>query len=328
MKFKSSKYRIGFVYDRSGVAYTEIAGIRKSTKLVFSIKNKSDLIEILEERIRQHLNPSNNIGKGNYTWHDLVNKFLAEHNLPKKSINEIRYAVNYYLSDNYYLTDVEGMRQAIISNSDNKLAVNSHNRYISNLKRIFTYGISEGLLDRQIINNSMLKSEMKEVLHTFTDDEMNLILDNCTNKQLYLIIKLISFTGMRINEALNLKKEDITERCIIIKETKNKRYRYIPMSLSNDLPKLCDNIIKFGMFTICKEEISRIFSNMLEKLNIKYRHTLFHGIRRYVENKLLQAGYDSRAIADLLGHNPIVQEQSYRQKHNLEQLEKKLNNVL
>lgn len=56
-RWVSSKYNIGYLEPRNGIAQTRICGKRQTTNLKWIEKNKKEAIAILEERIKIHLHP-------------------------------------------------------------------------------------------------------------------------------------------------------------------------------------------------------------------------------------------------------------------------------
>jgi integrase len=118
-----------------------------------------------------------------------------------------------------------------------------------------------------------------------------------------LYVEFLLNTGLRRNEALNLKIEhvDFGKNLIYIERTKGKKYRPIPLNrrARHVLLELGENL-----FTKLKpESVSHKFGDMMEHLNLK--GFKLHSLRHTFATRLVSAGVDIYAVKELLGHQDI-----------------------
>ncbi|MDN6011929.1 MAG: tyrosine-type recombinase/integrase, partial [Lactococcus lactis] len=129
--------------------------------------------------------------------------------------------------------------------------VNGHLRVI---RALFSYCINEEYIryEEAPIHRVKWIQEKKTIVNTFTDSEIKMMLHYtrkrtfhtikktgkgrtgfCTkfvNERNYLLLLILTDTGMRINEALSLKLENINDSQIIIKSGKGKKDRIVHCS--------------------------------------------------------------------------------------------------
>ena len=148
------------------------------------------------------------------------------------------------------------------------------------------------------------------------------MIETTNNIKHKLIIKLLYGCGLRVNEIVNLKKEDINfeENLIKINLGKGKKDRFVklPSSVKEELGyyvKLNNEDYLFpsnkgGKLT--KKTIAKIVQNAAKKAKIKkrvYPHLLRHSFATH----LLEQGIDLRIIQKLLGHSSIKTTKIYTQ---------------
>lgn len=155
-----------------------------------------------------------------------------------------------------------------------------------------------------------------------TISEIKRLINSTNNIKHKLIIKLLYGCGLRVNEIINLKKEDINfeENLIKIRLAKGKKDRFlkIPFSIKDELEsylKLNDSNYLFpsnrgGKLTTAT--IQAILKSSAKKAEIKkrvYPHLLRHSFATH----LLENGTDIKIIQKLLGHSDIKTTQIYTQ---------------
>ena len=174
---------------------------------------------------------------------------------------------------------------------------------------------------KENINLKSIKRN-KTLPEILTIEEIKKLIKETNNIKHKLIIKLLYGTGLRVNEIVNLKKQDLNfeESLIHIKLAKGKKDRFvkIPESISNELKKFSS--LEKGEYLfesnrggkLTTATIQAILKNASKKAKIKkrvYPHLLRHSFATH----LLENGTDLRVIQKLLGHSDIKTTQIYTQ---------------
>ncbi|MFW6286240.1 MAG: site-specific tyrosine recombinase/integron integrase [Nanoarchaeota archaeon] len=152
-----------------------------------------------------------------------------------------------------------------------------------------------------------------------------------TNKQHQLIIKIYYSSGLRLSEAINLKKKDFNfiDNIIWIRDGKGGKDRMsiLSKSLSKELEEFLqyknDNDFVFVNKRgdpISPRTIQSIIEKARKKINIS-KDVHIHTLRHSFATHLLEEGVDIRKIQELLGHSDLSTTQIYT-KVSSEELKK------
>ena len=120
------------------------------------------------------------------------------------------------------------------------------------------------------------------------------------------------YTGLRTNELLNLKWEDVFLRnknpYIYVRETKNNEPRKIP--LINKVKKVLTEILHESEYVFTSPvtrgkylDIKTTFGRTVLKAGIP--HITFHKLRHTTASRLNELGVDIVTIKEILGHKDI-----------------------
>jgi integrase len=132
------------------------------------------------------------------------------------------------------------------------------------------------------------------------------------------LVKVALHTGLRKGELLRLEWSDVDfdQRLILVKNTKSKRRRYVPM---NDtvvamLKPMFDAKDSRHVFIDPESKeailnIERAWKKALRKAKIKTFR--FHDLRHTFASRLVQAGVAIQVVKDLLGHQDITTTMRY-----------------
>ena len=165
-------------------------------------------------------------------------------------------------------------------------------------------------------------------------EEVNSMLEVTLNLKHRLVLMFLYFTGIRLNEIINLKWEDLDfQRGIIhLKIAKGEKERII--FFHDKLKRFIEyfNIKKEGFIFLSnfgkkynKSTVQMIVRNAARKAGINKRITP-HALRHSFATHLLEAGADIRHIQKLLGHANLQSTQIYTHVANKDI--KKLANLL
>jgi integrase/recombinase XerD len=164
-----------------------------------------------------------------------------------------------------------------------------------------------------------------------TKEEIKKIFDNVKNIKHKLILQLYYSSGLRLSEAIKLKKKDLdfNENVIWIRGGKGGKDRMSILSkkLSNDLKEFTKyKSSEDFVFTNSKGDplsertIQYAFKKALGKAKIE-KDAHIHTLRHSFATHLLESGVDIRKIQELLGHSDLSTTQIYTKISN-EQLKK------
>jgi len=120
----------------------------------------------------------------------------------------------------------------------------------------------------------------------------------------YIMLLILWKTGIRASELVNLRKIDIKQDVIEIRQGKGKKDRVVPLAddLNNILALYVDNISKNDLlFTIKRRQVQNIVHKYQpEGFNV-HPHTLRHSFAVYC----LKNGLNVRTLQKILGHSNL-----------------------
>jgi len=217
------------------------------------------------------------------------------------------------------------VRQWIVELSENGLSTRSINRKISSLKSYFNFLIAINKLNVSPLKlHRNLKVEPKIII-PFNEKEMDKVFEIFNNNsdkldRDFLIIEILYSTGIRRDELINLKFEDIYfEQGLIKVLGKRNKERLVPV-LPNLLSKIkkysSNNSINSYLFKSknCKKispsTIYRIVKKYFRQISSKNKispHVLRHSFATHMINN----GADINSVKEILGHSSLASTQIY-----------------
>ncbi len=198
---------------------------------------------------------------------------------------------------------------------------------------IIKIGVDFGIINDNIPFKKSLKISYKEcdVKRTrfLTKEEVKKLLDYLHNDKkldMYLIVKVAIFTGMRLNEILHIRCGDINfeQNVVHVDGKTGKRYVVIPdfilKELTDNIPRLNNSDYVFknkNANAISGSGISRKFSNIVDYLgyndNVKdiSDRVVFHTLRHTFCSQLALSNIPIYTISELAGHSKIDMTKRY-----------------
>ncbi len=169
----------------------------------------------------------------------------------------------------------------------------------------------------------------KTLPKVLSKEEIKIIFNETKNHKYKLILKMLYSSGIRLNELINLKREDIdpNRKTILVKQGKGKKDRITLLS-ENLSKELFDYILKTNFKTkylfesnrekkYSQKSIQKILEKASYKLNKKVTP---HMLRHSFATHLLEQGTDIRHIQKLLGHSNLETTQIYTKVANTDLL--------
>lgn len=175
-----------------------------------------------------------------------------------------------------------------------------------------------------LIKKIKKKKQLPKVL---SKEQIKNIFKEIKNRKHLLIIKFLYSSGIRLNELINLKREDLNfERKIIaVQQGKGRKDRItiLSKSIKNELIQyICKKKFKTSYLfesqrgkKYSKKAIQLILEKIGKKLQIKITP---HMLRHSFATHLLEQGTDIRYIQRLLGHSKLETTQIYTKVANTE----------
>lgn len=191
---------------------------------------------------------------------------------------------------------------------------------IDNMRRIFS-SFFNWLEDENYILKSPVRrihkiKSMAPVKEVYSDDEMELLRDNCANIRDLALIDLLASTGMRIGELVRLNRDDIDfyeRECVVLGKGDKERIVYFDVRTKLHLQEYLnsrhdDNA---ALFVSLRSPHTRLTINGIEFLvrrlgrsvGIKKCHP--HKFRRTMATMAIDKGMPIEQVQKLLGHEKI-----------------------
>lgn len=252
-------------------------------------------------------------------------------------MNELDYFINFCVKYDGEIDFTEINRPIILEalnyrekqSKDGKISANTKEVFIKALKRLFAY-IEDNIDDERnymrMFKNIKVQKETKEKKY-LTDEEIGRLLDvlerkkknpSYTNFKNVLLIKLLLFGGLRINEALNLQIGDFefgnggsVYKVRVLGKGNKEGYVYIKKELIEDELNEIIRERKSGHIFVTKSGrlmTSREARGAAERLYRKakiFKHGL-HMLRHTLAMKLVREGVDIVHIKKILRHSNIA----------------------
>tara|TARA_B100000965_G_scaffold384256_1_gene384257 strand:+ start:1085 stop:2002 length:918 start_codon:yes stop_codon:yes gene_type:complete len=240
-----------------------------------------------------------------------------------------------FLSPNKYI-----LREYLYELSERHLSRPTIARRISSLKNFFKFLLKDKVilsLDISIFKSPKLKRNFpKSIDSDLVAKALSSLMDTKNDQWINLrdraVMLLLYGAGLRISEALSIKKKDAPDGDWLRVVGKGNKYRDVPL-----LPIICDGVREY--LDLCPFDVNedaplflgkrggslspRIIQRRIE--NLRYElglpsHTTPHALRHAFATHLLSGGADLRAIQQLLGHSSLSTTQRYTDVNETELL--------
>lgn len=363
--------KYAFCIERYGNVYTVIHGnppaVIKGLKWV--PKNKELALSILTDRYNKYIEHTpNELSKAIQSVEKQLSEIIIEFSklhFPKLSEGTRKTyitAFNSYLPEDYPITNVDAIR-AMIQNQTVFLKHNPNTqlKYLSKLNRLFQYCIDQEYITRNPVINPMKPAPVPTPIKVFTRNEVNMIVEYLNNyhlqdfengskkhnaeikhktntKQLALLVEFLSYSGLRISEAIKLWwdvpnapliKNDIYKRRSIISGNKiiidgkraihtKPKIREFPIDIVPALMPIINQLEEFKDVNNGKvfrwgyvSKIEQTLKEAITALNLESDRN-FHTLRKtalnYWEKELGIPAHISKFLA---GHSAATREKFY-----------------
>ncbi len=268
-----------------------------------------------------------------------LNYLSVERGLSRNTIISYQEDINAYIDflkasriESFSLTKKNDITDFMLSQKDRGLAANSIARRLAAIKGFYRFLVRERILKADPSNLIDSPKLWKKIPQALSVNEVDALLSqpNIRNMQGIrdkAVLETIYATGMRVSEAVNLKKDNVNldvgflrctgkgnkERVIPLgKKAINSIKRYLKESRPQQLKnKESDSLFlnRFGK-QISRQSLWKIIKRYAKEARIK-KPIRPHILRHSFATHLLERGADLRSVQEMLGHADISTTQIY-----------------
>ena len=220
------------------------------------------------------------------------------------------------------------IREWIINLSEKELSPLSINRKISSLSKYYDFLIKINDLKSSPLKNHKRLKVQKKLIIPFSEDEVLKVVDvfskNFEGKRNLLIVDMLYSTGVRRDELINIKLNDVLLDENLVKVLgKSNKERLVPLVLNlksriNDYLKFRNEIksSSSNFFITTKGKkigpslVYRVVKNYFSKVSTKVK-TSPHVLRHSFATHMLNNGADINSIKEIMGHSSLASTQIY-----------------
>jgi integrase/recombinase XerC len=220
------------------------------------------------------------------------------------------------------------IREWIIDLSEKELSPLTINRKISSLSKYYDFLIKINELKLSPLKKHKRLKVQKKLIIPFSEDEVLKVVDvfskNFEGKRNLLIVDMLYSTGVRRDELINIKLNDVLldENLIKVLGKRNKE-RLVPLVLN--LKSRIKDYLKFrneikssssNFFITAKGKkigpslVYRVVKNYFSKVSTKVK-TSPHVLRHSFATHMLNNGADINSIKEIMGHSSLASTQIY-----------------
>ncbi|HSG32885.1 MAG TPA: tyrosine-type recombinase/integrase [Thermodesulfobacteriota bacterium] len=185
------------------------------------------------------------------------------------------------------------------------------NRELDTIRNMFNKAVEWGYIDRSPYTGVEKYKVNNTNLRILSKQEFALLVDAAT-KQFKPLLLLAVNTGMRPNEMLSLKWEDVNldDGYLLVRDSKNYESRYIPIHkdlvrVLNELKSTCTNEYVFNGRKSYRKQWDKAF-----KLS-GIKPCRFYDLRHTFASNLVMSGVDIATVKELMGHKDISMTMRY-----------------
>jgi len=206
-----------------------------------------------------------------------------------------------------YLTDYQ------MQNGSSKVTIDNIRRILSSF---FAWLEDEDYIIKSPVRRIHKVKTVSNIKETYTDEELELMRDNCEELRDLVIVDMLASTGMRIGEMVLLNRDDLNfneRECIVLGKGSKERIVYFDartkLHLQEYLKSRLDN--DPALFVTLKAPYKRIqiggIENRLRELgkSLKISRVHPHKFRRTLATMAIDKGMHIEQLQRLLGHQRI-----------------------
>ena len=281
-----------------------------------SFLNKKQTIKL--HNILKELENNNNVIPTNEELLNLFKTAKSVEGCSPKSLKYYVYILNGFINkidksaDNITTDDIRNYLDNI-SNNISRVSLDNIRRVISSF---FSWLEQEDYIRKNPVVRIHKIKAIKTIKKTYTDENVETLIDNCNSLRDKVIVELLQSTGIRVGELvkLNISSIDLNNKeCIVLGKGGKQRRVYFDSKTKLHLMKYIDSRIdnNDALFVSLLKPYNRLQISGVEimlrklgrKLNIDKVHP--HRFRRTLATKAIDKGMPVEQVQILLGHAKI-----------------------
>lgn len=338
-RWRHPKYNIGYVENYGGVAYSRIAGRRRTLGMVFADENKRAALIELEERIKDHL-----AGRGllhrtrrRKNLFEVIENFTSanEASLTPSAKRMMAQSLTWFYPKDMPMDEKKLAAEIVKRKAGLKSSTLAG--YLSRLQRFFKWCVTQGELDSvptDIISKPKVKYKGGEIYERSETDALDRVAKTPAQQRAAAAYRFLAATGLRIAEAIAVEWSDISPTGIRVRMGKGGVERIIPIAVINDgvrkvvLPDAEAAInelrkispqkpLAYSAHTTLRTMLKFLAKEAGFELAGRCLHTFRSTAEYRWENEI---GLPFDIICDIAGHSMAVRESHYRKKRGEREL--------
>ena len=312
-------------------------------------KIKEEIEYLYEKENYKYLIPSENLQSKNknevitllkaiekYDTH-LSLKSLSHQNGFKNAINHFMKCVN----ENIYVEKINSEHiVSFIKRMKEELSNGTVRTYYTYIRLFFNFLVKEDIILKSPCRNVKSPPEEEKEIILFKESVLQEIFEGAKriDLQFYNVLVMLSLTGLRPIDLLNLKSDniDLEEEVIKVKISKTRNFKMIPLYkdlknfINNNLSYIFDKDEKIHIFKGYNVNmLGQKFRRLKRRLGMKNDYSLtLKTFRKTIASTLLNNGVRLEFVSYILGHKKLQTTRKYYAKPEMEIVRSDVNEAL
>lgn len=254
---------------------------------------------------------------------ELVEKFISAKRVEGCSEKTLKYylatieAMNSSLEKDVRIIQTEDLRKYLtdyqMQNGSSKVTIDNIRRILSSF---FAWLEDEDYIIKSPVRRIHKVKTVSNIKETYTDEELELMRDNCEELRDLAIVDMLASTGMRVGEMVLLNRDDLNfneRECIVLGKGSKERIVYFDARTKLHLQEYLKSRVDENpaLFVTLRAPYKRIqiggIENRLRELgkSLKISRVHPHKFRRTLATMAIDKGMPIEQLQRLLGHQRI-----------------------
>ncbi len=254
---------------------------------------------------------------------ELVEKFISAKRVEGCSEKTLKYylatieAMNSSLEKDVRIIQTEDLRKYLtdyqIQNGSSKVTIDNIRRILSSF---FAWLEDEDYIIKSPVRRIHKVKTVSNIKETYTDEELELMRDNCEELRDLAIVDMLASTGMRIGEMVLLNRDDLNfneRECVVLGKGSKERIVYFDARTKLHLQEYLKSRVDENptLFVTLRAPYKRIqiggIENRLRELgkSLEISRVHPHKFRRTLATMAIDKGMPIEQLQRLLGHQRI-----------------------